>query len=144
MATLIAELAEYEQLGHEAKATPADLLRDLFGPNPRVFAEIGEWEGQPVGFSLWFYTYSTFQGRHGLWLEDLFVRQHARGRGIGRALLNRLARRCVAENLGRLEWWVLGWNKGSIDFYRAQGAVLQDQWTKCRLDGEALQALALE
>ena len=138
---LIEALAEYERLRHEAVATTADIARDLFGESPRVFCEIAEWEGEPVGFALWFYTYSTFQGRHGIWLEDLFVDPAARGRGIGKALLVDLARRCVREGLGRLEWWVLDWNEPSIEFYKSQGGVLQDEWTKVRLDGDALQRL---
>ena len=134
----VMDLAIYEKLEHEAKATPADIVRDLFGPAPKAFCDIAEWNGEPVGFALWFYTYSTFEGRHGIWLEDLFVDPAARGRGAGKALLKQLAQRCVAENLGRLEWWVLDWNKPSVDFYLAQGAVLQDEWTKCRVDGAAL------
>ena len=134
----IAALAAYEKLGHEARATEADILRDLFGPEPKVFCEIAELDGRPVGFTLWFYTYSTFQGRHGIWLEDLFVDPAMRGKGIGKALLVNLARRCVAEGLGRFEWWVLDWNEPSIDFYKAQGGVMQDEWTKVRVDGEAL------
>ena len=137
----IAALAEYEKLSHEAKANEADIARDLFGDNPRVFCEIAEWEGKPVGFTLWFYTYSTFQGRHGLWLEDLYVDPAMRGKGIGKALLVNLARRCVAEGLGRFEWWVLDWNEPSIDFYKSQGGIMQDEWTKVRIDGEALLAL---
>lgn len=135
---LIAALAEYEKLGHEAKASEADIVRDLFGADPKVFCEIAEWAGKPVGFTLWFYTYSTFQGRHGIWLEDLFVDPALRGKGIGKALLVNLARRCVAEGLGRFEWWVLDWNEPSIDFYKSQGGVMQDEWTKVRVDGEAL------
>jgi len=138
---LIEALADYERLRHEAVATIADISRDLFGQNPRVFCEIAEWNDEPVGFALWFYTYSTFQGRHGIWLEDLFVDPAARGRGIGKALLIDLARRCVREGLGRLEWWVLDWNEPSIEFYKSQGGVLQDEWTKVRLDGDALQRL---
>jgi GNAT superfamily N-acetyltransferase len=134
----IAALAEYEQLSHEAKATEADISRDLFGLEPKVFCEIAEHEGEPVGFALWFYTYSTFQGRHGIWLEDLFVDPGARGLGIGKALLVNLAQRCVREGLGRFEWWVLDWNTPSIDFYKSQGGVMQDEWTKVRVDGEAL------
>ena len=137
----IAALAAYEKLSHEAKASEADIVRDLFGDNPRVFCEIAEWEGKPVGFTLWFYTYSTFQGRHGLWLEDLYVDPAMRGKGIGKALLGNLARRCVAEGLGRFEWWVLDWNEPSIDFYKSQGGIMQDEWTKVRIDGEALLAL---
>jgi len=141
IASFIKALAIYEKLEHEAKASEADILRDLFSPDPKVFAQIAEWDGKPVGFTLWFYTYSTFQGRHGIWLEDLFVDPEMRGKGIGKALLIDLARRCVAEQLGRLEWWVLDWNEPSIEFYKRQGGVMQDEWTKVRLDGEALTAL---
>ncbi len=139
--SLISALAEYEKLCHEAKATEADILRDLFGEAPKVFCEIAEWQGKPVGFALWFYTYSTFQGRHGIWLEDLFVVPEARGVGAGKALLQHLAQRCVAEKLGRYEWWVLDWNEPSIQFYTSQGGVLQDEWTKVRVDGPALEKL---
>ena len=140
----IAELAAYENLSHEAKATEADIRRDLFGDAPKVFCEIAQWDGKPVGFALWFYTFSTFQGRHGIWLEDLYVDPEARGRGIGKALLKRLARRCVDEGLGRLEWWVLDWNTPSIAFYESQGGALQEEWTRCRVDGEALLRLGAE
>lgn len=138
----IRALAIYEKLEHEVKANEADIVRDLFGTEPKVFCEIAEWEGKPVGFALWFYTYSTFQGRHGIWLEDLFVDPALRGKGIGKALLVHLARRCVDEGLGRFEWWVLDWNEPSIEFYKSQGGVMQDEWTKVRVDGEALVALA--
>lgn len=131
-------LATYEKLEHEAKASEADIVRDLFGTEPKVFCEIAEWEGRPVGFALWFYTYSTFQGRHGIWLEDLYVDPELRGKGIGKALLIDLARRCVREQLGRFEWWVLDWNEPSIDFYKSQGGVMQDEWTKVRVEGDAL------
>jgi GNAT superfamily N-acetyltransferase len=131
-------LAKYEKLEHEAKASEADITRDLFGADPKVFCEIVEWDGKPVGFALWFYTYSTFQGRHGIWLEDLYVDPELRGKGIGKALLVDLARRCVDEKLGRFEWWVLDWNEPSIEFYKSQGGVMQDEWTKVRVEGEAL------
>lgn len=137
----IEALADYEKLRHEAQATVADIERDLFGPSPKVFCEIAEVDGRPVGFALWFYTYSTFQGRHGIWLEDLFVVPEARGVGAGKALLRHLAQRCVQENLGRYEWWVLDWNEPSIRFYLSQGGVLQDEWTKVRIDGAALARL---
>jgi GNAT superfamily N-acetyltransferase len=137
----IMDLAVYEKLEHEAKASAADIARDLFGPAPKAFCEIAEWDGSPVGFALWFYTYSTFEGRPGIWLEDLFVDPAMRGKGAGKALLKHLAQRCVAENLARLEWWVLDWNQPSIEFYLSQGAVLQDEWTKCRVDGAALTRL---
>lgn len=135
-------LADYEKLSHEVEATEADIARDLFGAQPRVFCEIAEWDGEPVGFALWFYTYSTFRGRHGIWLEDLFVDPKCRGKGIGKALMAHLAARCDDEGLGRLEWWVLNWNTPSIDFYKSLGAVMQDEWTVCRVDGAALAALA--
>ncbi|MEO8686388.1 MAG: GNAT family N-acetyltransferase [Devosia sp.] len=131
-------LAKYEKLEHEAKASEADMTRDLFGADPRVFCEIAEWDGKPVGFALWFYTYSTFQGRYGIWLEDLYVDPELRGKGIGKALLVDLARRCVSEGLGRFEWWVLDWNEPSIEVYKSQGGVMQDEWTKVRVEGEAL------
>ncbi|MGV8854158.1 MAG: GNAT family N-acetyltransferase [Devosia sp.] len=134
----IAALAAYEKLAHEARATQADMLRDLFCADPKVFCEIAEWDGRPVGFALWFYTYSTFQGRHGIWLEDLYVDPGMRGKGLGKGLLTHLAQRCVKEGLGRFEWWVLDWNEPSIEFYKAQGGVMQDEWTKVRVDGDAL------
>ena len=137
----IAALAAYEKLAHEAVATVADIERDLFESNPKVFCEIAEWDGKPVGFDLWYYTYSTFQGRHGIWLEDLFVNPEARGVGAGKALLVSLAQRCVREGLGRFEWAVLKWNQPSIDFYLAQGAVFLDEWERCRVSGEALARL---
>ena len=134
-------LAVYEKLEHESVATEADLARDLFGSSPNVFCQIAEWDGAPVGFALWYYTYSTFQGRHGIWLEDLFVYPEQRGRGIGKALLADLARRCLREDLGRLEWNVLDWNQPSIDFYQSQGAIFLDDWRRCRVHGEALEKL---
>lgn len=137
----IRDLAEYEKLAHEVKITAGDLERDLFGAAPRIFCEIAEWDGQPVGFALWFYTYSTFQGRHGIWLEDLYVDPGQRGRGIGKALLVHLAQRCVQEGLGRFEWWVLNWNAPSIEFYKSQGGVMQDEWTKVRIEGDDLRKL---
>ncbi|MEQ1902460.1 MAG: GNAT family N-acetyltransferase [Devosia sp.] len=139
--SLINALAEYEKLAHESVATEADLLRDLFGDHPRIFCQIAERDGAPAGFALWYYTYSTFQGRHGIWLEDLFVFPEQRGGGIGKALLTDLARRCVRENLGRLEWAVLDWNRPSIDFYASQGASFMDEWRRCRVSGEALSRL---
>lgn len=137
----IEDLADYEKLRHEAEATVADIERELFGPAPKVFCQIAEWQGEPAGFALWFYTFSTFLGRHGIWLEDLFVRPGMRGHGIGKALLADLAARCVRERLGRLEWAVLDWNEPSIEFYRSRGAVFMDEWRRCRVSGEALNRL---
>ncbi len=137
----IRALADYEHLGDEVEASEADLKRDLFGTNPRVFCDIAEWDGQPAGFALWFYNYSTFRGRHGLYLEDLFVSPEFRGKGIGKALLQHLAARCTEEGLGRFEWWVLDWNAPSIEFYKSQGAKMMDEWTVCRVDGAALASL---
>lgn len=138
----IRALADYEKLGHEVEVTEAALDAALFGANPRVFAEIAEWDGKPAGFALWFYNFSTFLGRHGIWLEDLYVEPQHRGRGIGKALLSRLARRCLDEGLGRLEWWVLDWNTPAIEVYKAQGARMMDEWTVCRLTGDDLARLA--
>ncbi|MGN6095536.1 MAG: GNAT family N-acetyltransferase [Bosea sp. (in: a-proteobacteria)] len=140
----IKELAEYEKLLHEVVASEADIADSLFAESPRVFCEIAEWDGEPVGFALWFYTYSTFRGRHGIWLEDLFVRPEQRGRGIGKALMARLAQRCVDEGLPRMAWWVLNWNEPSRVFYRSIGAKAQDEWTVKRLEGEALARLGAE
>lgn len=134
----IRALAEYEKLGHEVEATEAGLDAALFGARPRTFCDIAEWDGEAVGFALWFYNFSTFRAQHGIWLEDLFVDPGHRGRGIGKVLMAGLARRCVEEGLGRLEWWVLDWNQPAIEVYKAIGARMMDDWTVCRLDGEAL------
>jgi GNAT superfamily N-acetyltransferase len=138
----IRDLADYERLLHEVEATEADIRRDLFGENPRAFCDIAEAEGRPVGFALWFYNYSTFRGRAGIYLEDLFVKPEARGLGAGKALLQRLAQRCVEADLGRLEWAVLDWNAPSIAFYDSLGASAKTDWIVRRLDGEALRRLA--
>ena len=138
----VRELAEYEKLLHMVEARETDFAEALFGPHPRVFAEIAEIDGAPVGFALWFYTFSTFKGRHGIYLEDLYVRPEARGAGVGKALLQGLARRCVEERLGRLEWAVLDWNAPAIGFYDRIGSVALDDWIIRRLTGEALGALA--
>lgn len=137
----IRDLADYERLSHEAVATEDDIVRDLFGTEPKVFCQIATWNGEPAGFALWFYTYSTFLGRHGIWLEDLFVPPGIRGHGVGKALLANLAARCVRDGLGRLEWAVLDWNTPSIEFYKAHGAEFMDEWRRCRVTGDALARL---
>ena len=139
---LIRELADYERLPHEVDTTEAAIHEALFGPAPRVFCDLAEWEDAPAGFAVWFYSFSTFRGRHGIYLEDLFVRPDFRGRGVGRALLARLAQRCVTEDLPRLEWSVLDWNEPALSFYRALGATAMDGWTIERLTGATLERLA--
>jgi GNAT superfamily N-acetyltransferase len=137
----VRELADYEKLSHDVVATEAMIEQALFAPQPRLFCDIAEWKGTPVGFSLWFLNFSSFRGRHGIYLEDLFVRPAFRGHGIGKALLAVLARRCATNGWARLEWSVLDWNTPSITFYKSIGATLMDGWTTCRLTGEALQRL---
>lgn len=137
-------LAEYERLQHTVSANQADIADALFGPSPRVFADIVALDGSATGFSLWFYTYSTFAGRAGIYVEDLFVLPQARGRGAGRALLADLARRCGDEGLGRLDWAVLDWNQPAIAFYEGLGAQALDQWRLRRLSGPDLSRLAGE
>ncbi len=140
--SFIRELAEYERAPEAAVATPEDLLRDGFGANPKFRVVIAEWEGQPAGYALFFYNYSTWQGRPGLYLEDLFVRPAFRGRGIGKALLIHLAQIAVRENCGRFVWAVLDWNQPSIDFYESLGAKVLKEWLTMRVEGDALQKLA--
>jgi GNAT superfamily N-acetyltransferase/ABC-type transport system involved in multi-copper enzyme maturation permease subunit len=143
---LIRGLAEYERAAHEVKATEEQLREVLFGPTPRVFAHVAEHPGAdgPIiaGFALWFMNFSTWTGRHGIYLEDLYVRPELRGHGYGKALLIELARICVERGYGRFEWSVLDWNEPSIGFYRALGAIPLDEWTVQRLTGEALHRLA--
>src|ERR1700694_3458727 len=140
--SLVRELAEYEKLLHEVEATEAMIGAALFGSNPRLFCEIAEWNGEPAGFAVWFINFSTFNGRSGIYLEDLFVRPAQRGKGIGKALLAHLAGECVANGWSRLQWAVRDWNTPSIEFYRSLGAVLMDELTGCRIDGPTLAALA--
>lgn len=142
VASFVRELADYERLSHEVEASEEMLVEALFGPSPRVFCDIAESDGAPAGFALWFYTFSSFRGRHGLWLEDIFVRPQYRGQGLGKALLVHLARRCMEQGLGRFEWSVLDWNAPSIAFYEAQGATIMQEWKICRMSGAALEKLA--
>ena len=139
---LIAELAEYERLADAAVATDDDLRAQLFGAQPAAEVMIGEVDGEAVGFALFFHNFSTFLGKHGLYLEDLFVRPAFRGSGLGRHLMASLARIAVQRDCGRFEWSVLDWNAPAIGFYRTLGAVGMAEWTVQRLEGEALHALA--
>lgn len=143
---LVRELAEYEKEPDAVVATEQDLHTALFGPDPAVFAHVAEEDGGGgvVGFALWFRNYSTWTGKHGVYLEDLYVRPEARGRGHGLALLRNLARICVERGYTRLEWSVLDWNEPSIRFYEALGSRPMDEWTVRRLDGGALAALGSE
>ncbi len=139
----IRELAEFERLTHECVADAALLRRFLFDDR-RAEALMAEWNGAPAGFALYFYNFSTFLGRPGLYLEDLFVRPAFRRKGIARAVFRHLAAKAVAEGCGRLEWAVLNWNENAIALYRAMGAKAMDEWTVERLTGEALHRLANE
>jgi ribosomal protein S18 acetylase RimI-like enzyme len=140
---LIRELADYERSPESARATPDQLHESFFGASPRVFCDLVETdEGAVAGFAVWFLSYSTWTGTHGLYLEDLFVRPEYRGRGWGTALLAHLARECVARGYHRLQWWVLDWNTPAIEFYRSLGAEAMGAWTVFRLSGDALESLA--
>lgn len=139
---LIRELAIYEKLEREVSATEAALRESLFGERPHAQALIAELEGSPVGFALYFHNYSTFLAKRGIYLEDLFVRPQARGRGVGKALLVRLAAIALEQGCGRLEWAVLNWNTPAIGFYQSLGARPMSDWIINRVTGEALQRLA--
>jgi GNAT superfamily N-acetyltransferase len=141
---LVHELAVYEKLEHLAKASADDFRHHLFGPDAVADAAIAEVEGEPVGFALWFVSFSTFRGRPGIYLEDVFVRPAHRGLGIGKGFLAMLARLAVDRGYARLEWSVLNWNIPAIGFYRSLGAVPMDEWTVNRLDGESLHQLAAQ
>lgn len=139
---MIRELAEYEKVPHEARATEEQLREALFGERPAAFAHVAESaQGEVVGFAVWFLNFSTWRGVHGIYLEDLYVRPAARGGGHGKALLRELARICVERGYARLEWSVLDWNAPSIEFYEALGARAQDEWSVYRLTDGALAEL---
>jgi GNAT superfamily N-acetyltransferase len=135
---LVHELAVYEKEPDAVEATEQMLADALFGAAPVAFCHVAEADGEVVGFALWYVTFSTWKGRPGLWLEDLFVRPAARGSGMGRALLQALAQVCVERGYARFEWWVLDWNVDAQGFYRSIGARPEDEWTVWRLDGDAL------
>jgi GNAT superfamily N-acetyltransferase len=139
---LIRGLAEYEHAPDAAEASAEDLLRDGFGSNPKFHCVLADWEGETVGFALYFYNYSTWKGRPGIFLEDLFVWPEFRGKGIGKALLLHLAKIAVAEKCGRYEWLVLDWNTPSIEFYEGLGAKRMKEWLPMRVEGAALLELA--
>jgi GNAT superfamily N-acetyltransferase len=138
---LIRELAEYEKLSHEVVATEDGLRRSLFGDRPAAEVLIGEFEGRPAAFALFFHNFSTFLGRPGIYLEDLFVRPEFRGRGLGKAMLVYLAGLAKERGCGRLEWWVLDWNHQAICFYEKLGARAMEDWTVYRVSEEALDRL---
>ena len=139
--SLIRELAEFERALHEVHATEESLRSTLFAERPAAFCHIAEYDGQAAGFALWFLNYSTWLGGHGLYLEDLYVREQARGKGVGVALLAELARICVDRGYPRLEWWVLDWNP-ACGFYESIGASALTEWIPYRLTGESLQQMA--
>lgn len=138
---LVHELARYEKAPDECHLTPQQLTTALFGPAPALFGHVAEAAGEVVGIALWFLNFSTWDGVHGIYLEDLFVRPEHRGSGLGRALLTALAEECVDRGYTRLQWWVLNWNEPSIAFYRKLGAVPMDEWTVFRVSGDALREL---
>jgi GNAT superfamily N-acetyltransferase len=140
--SLIRDLAEYERLSHEVEATEEILRRNLFGDRRYAEALIGELRGDPVAFAVYFHNFSTFLGKPGLYLEDLFVKPSARGLGIGRTILRRLAKIAVERDCGRLEWSVLDWNAPALAFYASLGAIPMNEWTIHRVTGDALQSLA--
>lgn len=143
IAQFIRDLAGYERLAHEVRFDEAALGERLFGPRPYAEVLIGEIDGLPQGFALFFHNFSTFEGKPGVYLEDLFVRPDVRGSGLGKALLQRLAAIAVERDCARLEWSVLDWNEPSIAFYKSLGAVPMDDWTVYRVDGERLSGLAI-
>lgn len=142
IAGYIHELAEYERLSHECHAKPELIEEWLFGNTPRAHCLLAEWEGKPAGFALYFYNFSTFLARPGIYLEDLFIRPDFRRKGIARTIFRHLAQKAVSEGCGRLEWWVLNWNEDAIAFYRSIGAAPMNEWTVQRVTGDALQELA--
>jgi GNAT superfamily N-acetyltransferase len=139
---LILDLATYEKAPEQVAATPELLTTALFGPDPAAFCHVAEVEGEVVGIAVWFLSFSTWLGRHGIYLEDLYVRPEYRGLGLGKSLLRALVHIAVQRGYGRVEWAVLDWNAPAIDFYRALGAQANDEWTVYRLDEPAMKALA--
>ncbi len=141
---LIYELAVYEKAPEEMVATIDQVSQSLFNHSPVAFCHVAEVDGKIVGIALWFLNYSTWLGKAGIYLEDLFVQPEYRGHGIGKGFMQTLAALCVERGYERFQWWVLDWNKPSIDFYRSLGAVPMDEWTVFRLSGDALKKFASE
>ena len=139
---LVCALADYEKLRHEVDATPEEIAKALFAPEPRLYCDLAEWNGEAAGFAVWFLNFSTFRGRHGIYLEDVFVKPDFRGRGIGKALMRHLARTCVDNCYARFEWAVLDWNAPPIAFYQSIGAEIKGEWKVCRMSGPALAKFA--
>lgn len=139
---LIYELALYEKAPDEAKATREQIIESFFSDDPKVFCDLVEVDGAIAGCAIWFLNYSTWQGKHGIYLEDLFIRPQYRARGYGKAMLQHLAAICAQRGYGRFQWWVLDWNTPSIEFYKSLGAVAMDEWTVYRVSEAALTQLA--
>lgn len=141
MLQLIQDLATYEKAPEQVEARQEDLLNTIFAKEPRVFCDLVEVDGQIAGMAIWFLNYSTWQAKHGIYLEDLYIKPEFRARGYGKALLKHLAQICDKEGYGRLQWWVLDWNSPAIEFYRSFGAEAMDEWTVYRTSGQALKDL---
>ena len=135
---LIHDLALYEKAPNEVEATEKELLETIFVDNARVFCDVVDVDGEIVGMAIWFLNYSTWQGKHGIYLEDLYIKPQFRGRGFGKALLQHLAAICNERGYGRFQWWVLDWNSPAIEFYRSLGAEAMSEWTVYRVSGEPL------
>jgi len=138
---LIHDLAHYEKAPNQVEATEKELLSTIFIDDPKVFCDVVDVDGEIAGMAIWFLNYSTWQGKHGIYLEDLFIKSEYRGHGYGKALLKHLAKICDERSYGRFQWWVLDWNSPAIEFYRSLGAVAMDEWTVYRVSGNALKEL---
>ena len=138
---LIHDLAEYEKAPQEVETNEVEIAAALFADQPKVFAHVIDLDGEVIGMAIWFLNFSTWLGKHGIYLEDLYVKPDYRGRGYGLAILKFLAALCVQRGYGRFQWWVLDWNTPSIEFYKSQGAIAMDEWTVYRVSGEALKTL---
>ena len=138
---LIKELADFERAPDEVEATEKEIIETIFAEEPKVFCEVVEADDEIAGMAIWFLNYSTWQGKHGIYLEDLYIRPEFRGRGFGKALLKHLAALCNERGYGRFQWWVLDWNESAIEFYRGLGAEAMDEWTVYRVSGKGLEEL---